>query len=330
MSGLAQQLSRAFRIVGIHFDVACKRPIVGRQHAGRRSRLTAPKILDDTFAVDAVSEGLPHTDVLKDRIRQIKCNVLVVSAGAFGHVETVVAPQHFHHVRRQGIHGEVDAALLQFQGDDNLLRNHLETKHRHAGFLSEVGIVSFQNNFLILDMSNELEWPRSDGMAIEVRRRAFRNDADNAIRQIPQERRKWFLELKDYCLRIGRLQRRDQVIRVARLNRAHRSVQNAAKREADVVRRKETTVMKANIVAEVKDIGQWIRHFPSQRKIRHEFGPFIPAHEGAEHQTVETLRRRVLANPRVEIVGSLIERNGHDAGVCRGLRRAGGGQGEKD
>src|SRR5215831_9633345 len=171
--GLSQQLSGSFRIVGIRFYIARIRPIVWRQQAGCRAGLIAPKVLDDAFTIDAVSEGLPHADVTKDRICQIERDVLVIRAGRLSDIELLVAPKHLHHIRRQGIQREIDAAFLQFQGDDDFFRDYLEPKHRHAGLLTKVGIVAFEDDLLVLDVSDELEWPRPDRMAIEVRRGAF-------------------------------------------------------------------------------------------------------------------------------------------------------------
>src|SRR5437016_8338743 len=67
----------------------------------------------------------------------------------------------------------------------------------------------------------------------------------------------------------------------------------------------------------MKSVGFGIRHFPAQREIRNNLIILVLPNQRIEEENVQVLRRRVLPDARIQIVGILVESNSHNARIGR-------------
>src|SRR5688572_10230533 len=88
--------------------------------------------------------------------------------------------------------------------------------------------------------------------------------------------------------------------------------------------------MKGDVVSQMKDVGQWIRYLPAQRKIRLNGELARPPHQRTKQELNQTLGCGVGANTGIEISGRLVERNHDGSRLVRFSTRAGWQQDEQD
>src|SRR6516165_4788751 len=154
---LAQQVARTLRIIWVLHDAAVVGPIVGRQHSCRRPRLTSPQVFDDLITIDTVGERLANTNIPEYGVRQVECHVLIVRSIRLHYFQLRILLQNLDRIRRQDIQSNVNRAFPKLERSDNIFRDDSKAKSGYTGAFSEVRIVPLKDDFLVLDVSNQLE-----------------------------------------------------------------------------------------------------------------------------------------------------------------------------
>ena len=157
-------------------------------------------------------------------------------------------------------------------------------------------------------------------MAIEIFAAAVRHDAHRAVGEIPQHGCKRLLQMKDDGVIVGRIDTAD--LRVgACFGAANFAAEQGVEGPLDVARGQRLSVVKANAVMQMKNVGLRIGNFPAVGQPGLQVKVIVAADQRIEEQIVDAFRLRVHADARIEIGGTALD--DHDQRVGIGFAGAG-------
>jgi len=126
------------------------------------------------------------------------------------------------------------------------------------------------------------------------------HEADRAVGQIPQHRRKRFLQMKNQSVVVGRVNVFNGCVGTC-FSAAQFTAKERIERPLDVARSQELPVVEVDPMMQMENIGLLIGHFPTVSQPRLEVEVVVPSDQRIEEQFVDSLRLRIHADPRVKI-----------------------------
>ena len=226
-----------------------------------------------------------------------------------------------HRVGHQRVQGDVGASLAQFERASGGVRNHLELHALQLGRRRPIVGIAFDHHFFVHLRAHKAKWPGADGFAIKVIATAVRHDADRAVGEVPQHRRKRLLQMKNDGVVVGRVDVVDGGVGAC-FGAAEFAAEERIERPLDVARSQELPVVEVNSMMQMKNIGLRIGYFPTVSQPRLQVEVVVPADQRIEEQFVDSLRLRINSDPRIKIRRTAL--NDHDQRVGIGFVRATG------
>ena len=264
VAGVIQNLPRARRIMRILRDIAVVGPVLRRQHAVSRARLVAQQVMNDGLDIDGVGDCVAHPNILQNGIAQVHGEVGVNRAVRLHDREIAIALESNHGVGCQRVDGDVGALLAQLERARGGVGNHFELHALQLGRRGPIVGIALDHDFFVHLRAHKAKRARADGIAIEVLAAAIRHDADGAIGQVPQQRRKRLLQMEDDGVVVGRVDVVDRGVGAC-LSAANFAAEERIEGPLHVARGQQLSVVEVDAVMQMKDVRLRDREFPSCR-----------------------------------------------------------------
>ena len=264
-----------------------------REVGADRSAVAEHGAVDDRLAVDGMSDGPAHADVVERRSLVVDRENRLAFGRSFEHDEAVVPLEPAETFRRTEIGEEIDVAG-QHRRDlggriaDDLEHHPLETDR--AGIA--VARVLDQPDGIALDPFLEAERAGADGAGGVARRALRRNDDGYALAEIEQECRIGRLQHDDDGVRIGAGDARDiGEVPLALVGAGGRRI--AFEGEPDIARLEGGAVGEGDALAQVKSVGLAILGgLPTRRQPGADLAVLVDPREPFENIVQRDLRDR--------------------------------------
>ena len=224
-----------------------------------------------------------------------------------------------HGVRRERVDGDVGAPLAKFERARGGVGDHLELHALELGRRRPIAGIAFDHDFLVQLRADKAKRPRANRLAIEVLAAAIRHDADGAVGQVPQQRRKRLFQVEDDGVVVGGVDVVDRSVGAC-LGAAEFAAEQRIEGPLHIARGQRLAIVEANTVMQMKNVGLRIGDLPTLGQPWLQLEVIVAADQRVEEKLVDSLRLRIDADTGVEVGWAALDDHHQRVGI--GFARA--------